>query len=383
MKVVFCQSQLGRWIRNLARVVAPQRPCWNACALGLLGCGVASLGMLVQPCVAQDARPDRVDIVQRTTGQQQTISGRVIDYNGRFLTLQRVGGQQEQIASSRVRKIQTSRTKQHIRGDQLLAEHQFEQALVAYQQAVKEETRQWVRQEILAQWVWCYQSLGLIEQAGDAFLKLVLASDPQTLYFQAIPLNWGKQTVSLPLEGQAQVWLTNSASAASRLMGASWLLGTSQRSLAIDVLKQLATQEDTRIALLAEFQLWRTQQATVSMQGLNQWEQQLSRLPVKLRAGPYYLLATGFSRFQQHDRAIVSWMRVPINYPRHFHLSSESLLSAARELDRLKRSRQARNVYQEIARRYTNTIAAGQAQRWLTEQDRSDSPTPKKPGTAN
>ncbi len=383
MKVVFCQSQLGAWIRTLARVVAPQRPCWNACALGLLVYGVVNPGMLVQPCVAQDAVPDRVDIVHRTTGQQQTISGRVIDYNGRFLTLQRVGGQQEQIASSRVRKIQTSRTKQHIRGDQMLAAHQFEQALVAYQQAVKEETRQWVRQEILAQWVWCYQSLGLIEQAGDAFLKLVLASDPQTLYFQAIPLNWGKQTVSLALEGQAQVWLTSSVSAASRLMGASWLLGTSQRSLAIDVLKQLATQEDTRIALLAEFQLRRTQQATVSMQGLNQWEQQLSRLPVKLRAGPYYLLATGFGRHKQHDRAIVSWMRVPINYPRHFHLSSESLLGAARELDRLKRSRQARNVYQEITRRYSNTIAAGQAQRWLTEQDRSNSPTPKKPGPAN
>jgi len=116
---------------------------------------------------------------------------------------------------------------------------------------------------------------------------------------------------------------------------------------------------------------------------LNQWEQQLSRLPVKLRAGPYYLLATGFSRFQQHDRAIVSWMRIPINYPRHFQLSSESLLGAARELDRLKRARQARNVYQEIARRYTNTIAAGQAQRWLTQQDRSDSPAPKKSGSAN
>jgi len=344
---------------------------------------MASPGMLVGRCLAQDASLDRVDIVQRTTGQQQTISGRVIDYNGRFLTLERVGGQQEQIASSRVRKVKTSRTRQHIRADQLLAEHQFEQALAAYQQAVKEETRQWVRQEILAQWVWCYQSLGLVEQAGDAFLKLVLASDPQTLYFQAIPLNWGKQTVTPALEGQAQVWLTGSASAASRLMGASWLLGTSQRSLAMDVLKQLATQEDIRIALLAEFQLWRTQQATISLQGLNQWEQQLARLPVKLRAGPYYLLATGFSRHQQHDRAIVSWMRVPINYPRHFHLSSESLLGTARELDRLKRAPQARNVYQEIVRRYSNTIAAGQAQRWLTQQDRSKSPSPKKPGTAN
>jgi len=383
MKAMFSQGQFGTWMRAMERVVTSSRLCWKACALGLLGCWLASPGMLVGRCLAQDASLDRVDIVQRTTGQQQTISGRVIDYNGRFLTLERVGGQQEQIASSRVRKVKTSRTRQHIRADQLLAEHQFEQALTAYQQAVKEETRQWVRQEILAQWVWCYQSLGLVEQAGDAFLKLVLASDPQTLYFQAIPLNWGKQTVTPALEGQAQVWLTGSSSAASRLMGASWLLGTSQRSLAIDVLKQLATQEDIRIALLAESQLWRTQQATVSLQGLNQWEQQLARLPVKLRAGPYYLLATGFSRHQEQDRAIVSWMRVPINYPRHFHLSSESLLGAARELDRLKRAPQARNVYQEIVRRYSNTIAAGQAQRWLTQQDRSESPSPKKPGTAN
>ncbi|MCP4813362.1 MAG: tetratricopeptide repeat protein, partial [Planctomycetaceae bacterium] len=199
--------------------------------------------MLVGRCLAQDASLDRVDIVQRTTGQQQTISGRVIDYNGRFLILERVGGQQEQIASSRVRKVKTSRTRQHIRADQLLAEHQFEQALTAYQQAVKEETRQWVRQEILAQWVWCYQSLGLVEQAGDAFLKLVLASDPQTLYFQAIPQNCGKQTLSQPQETQPHGCSTGPERAAPPVMAATLLQGTSQRSLAIDVLKQLTTQE--------------------------------------------------------------------------------------------------------------------------------------------
>ena len=92
MKAMFSQGQFGTWMRAMARVVTSSRLCWKACALGLLGCWMASPGMLVGRCLAQDASLDRVDIVQRTTGQQQTISGRVIDYNGRFLTLERVGG---------------------------------------------------------------------------------------------------------------------------------------------------------------------------------------------------------------------------------------------------------------------------------------------------
>ena len=57
----------------------------------------------------------------------------------------------------------------------LLADHEFEQALLAYQQAVKEEPRLWARQRILAQWAWCYQGLGQTEQAGEHFLTVVLA----------------------------------------------------------------------------------------------------------------------------------------------------------------------------------------------------------------
>lgn len=310
---------------------------------------------------------DRVLVQKRNSDGSQSLPGRIVDYNGQFLTLERVGGRMEQIASARVLETHTNRTAPHVQADHWLANHQFEKALQSYQQAIQEETRKWVRQQILAQWVWCYRSQGMVEHAGDAFLKLVLAGDPKTLYFHAIPLSWARETVSPALEGRAQEWLANSASSASRLMGASWLLGTVQRDLAIQVLKQLATQDDPRIGLLAEMQLWRTQQATVSVQELKQWKQQVARLEVSLRAGPYYVLATGLARHDQHEPAIVNWMRVPVNYPRQFHLASESLLGAARSLEALDRAAQAQGLYQEITRKYVDTIAAEQARRWLSQ----------------
>jgi TolA-binding protein len=147
--------------------------------------------------------------------------------------------------------------------------------------------------------------------------------------------------------------------------------------VAIQVLKQLTTDTDPRIALLAEAQLWRTQQVSVSLQGLKQWKGQISRLPTALRAGPYFLLAGGLNRHQHHEQAIVSWMRIPINYPQHYQLAAESLLASAKKLNQLQREPQARNLYQEIVTRYASTVAAGQAQRWLDQGQPQSQPQPK------
>ena len=376
MSNLFCDHQRRR--ANVLSGASParvpgQRRLWN-CLLGSLCCvGLMAQSMQLPCCQAQE-NLDRVVIRDQTTGEEQRLSGRIVDYSGQFLTFQQLGGQPRQIKSQQVQKIQTTWTANHVRGDQLLAEHQFEQALATYQQAVKEETRNWARQRILAQWVCCYQSLGRIEEAGDTFLRLVLASDPNTLYFHTIPLHWGEQRVSPALEGQAAVWIKNAESGAAQLMGASWLLGTAQGGVAIQVLKQLTTGQDTRLALLAEAQLWRSQQASVSMKVLSRWEQEISRFPVSFRAGPYYLVAGALSRHQQHERAVICWMRVPISYPQHFHLAAESLLKTAKELTSLQREQQAENLYREIVRNYANTIPAGQAQQWLKQTENKSQP---------
>ena len=155
------------------------------------------------------------------------------------------------------------------------------------------------------------------------------------------------------------------------------MLGTAQRATAIQVLKQLTTDTDTRIALLAEAQLWRTQQASISVQGLAQWKGQIGRLPVKLRPGPYFLLGAGRHRHQQHEQAIVAWMRVPIKYSQHYQLAAEALLASARKLDQLQRESQARNLYQEIVSKYGSTVAAGQAQRWLDQAQSQNQTQPQ------
>ena len=374
MNNLFWSSQPITLRGLVARGVAVQRCRRFSLVSCLIGCWIYGVTLLSPACLAQESNVDRVVVANRAGDQQQTLAGRILAYNGKFLTFQLVGGNPQRIETARVKKIQSTWTAKHVLGNQLAADHEFEQALAAYQQAVKVETRLWARQRILAQWVWCYQGLGQTEQAGEHFLSVVLAGDPNTLYFDAIPLTWGKQTVSPALEGRAQVWLTSSQSSAGRLLGASWLLGTAQRAVAIQVLKQLTTDTDSRIALLAEAQLWRTQQASVSIQELNQWKKQIARLPIGLRAGPYFLLAAGLNRHQQHEQAVVSWMRIPINYSQHYQLAAESLLASARKLDQLQRESQARNLYQEIVSRYASTVAAGQAQRWLDQKQPPSQP---------
>ena len=377
MNNLFWTSQASVLRRATARVAVLQR-CLRFCLVsGLIGYWFLELTFVNHCCLAQETKFDKVVVVNRAGDQQQTLTGRIRAYNGQFLALELLGGNTLRIETARVKKVETSWTAKHVRGNQLLADHEFEQALLAYQEAVKEETRLWARQRILVQWVWCYQGLGQIEQAGDHFLSVVLAGDPNTLYFEALPLTWGKQTVSPALEGHAQTWLTGSQLPAARLLGASWLLGTAQRGVAIQVLKQLTTDTDPRIALLAEAQLWRTQQVSVSLQGLKQWKGQISRLPTALRAGPYFLLAGGLSRHQHHEQAIVSWMRIPIDYPQHYQLAAESLLASAKKLNQLQREPQARNLYQEIVTRYASTVAAGQAQRWLDQGQPQSQPQPK------
>ena len=190
MNNLFWSSQPITLRGLVARGVAVQRCRRFSLVSCLIGCWIYGVTLLSPACLAQESNVDRVVVANRAGDQQQTLAGRILAYNGKFLTFQLVGGNPQRIETARVKKIQSTWTAKHVLGNQLAADHEFEQALAAYQQAVKVETRLWARQRILAQWVWCYQGLGQTEQAGEHFLSVVLAGDPNTLYFDAIPLTW-------------------------------------------------------------------------------------------------------------------------------------------------------------------------------------------------
>lgn len=295
-------------------------------------------------------------------GRCTRLQGGVVEYNGEELILAIPGGAERKFPAAGVLKIETQRTPQQEEGDRLFAQRKWDEALRAYMAAEPREPRTWVRRELLAQIVWCHRYLDQDHLAGEYFLAL-LASDPRTPYFDCIPLAWITREASPTLEAKAQQWLQQS-NAIAQLMGASHLVGTSQRPQAIERLRQLRFEGDTRVATLARSQLWRTQ-AAITPSTIADWQRTLPEVPEPLRAGPYFVLATGLSRQLQREAAALSYLKVPVLFPKERRLAARALVEAAQESVRLGREDDARLLQRELLQQYPDSPEASEAARLL------------------
>ncbi len=317
---------------------------------------------------------DRVaaeDVVIYASGAEGSgrarATGRIVDFTGRELSIEQNGIGVRSIPTSRVVSIDADWLPDHRSADEAFRKGDYAASLDLYRKAGRDDDRTWVRRRILAQCVWCYRNLGQHEQAVSTFL-LILQSDPDTQYFDTIPLCWWPQQPPASLEQQARGWLEDADSSAARLLGASWLINL-ERSAAADVLSVLTTDSDPRVALLAEAQLWRMRAAVATADDVARWNRQLDRLAPALRAGPYFTLGQVQARLGQHEAAALSLMRLPILYPRERFMTAEALLAAATSLENIGQQREAADAYREVVARYADTRAADEAQRRLAGAD--------------
>jgi tetratricopeptide (TPR) repeat protein len=316
---------------------------------------------------AQPAASDTVHVWDEQGATQTRIRGTIQAYDRNVLTILTVSGREQQVPSDRVARLESRWDRQQLDADRAFASGEFERADGLYRQALENEKRDWVRHRLVAQLVWCQQATGKWPEAGNLFLKSVLGSNPQTPYFDAIPLVWKTPAASQPMERLGKTWLVDERSRAANLLGASWLLASTERELAIQVLRELAVGEDRQIAFLAETQLWRIQVPTVSAAAIEEWEKLLSRMPKAMRAGPYHLLGNALHRIGRSQDGLIAWMRVPLQYPRHRLLAAESLLSTARYYQEAGKREQATTLCRELVSGFPTTIAGQVAQDLLQE----------------
>lgn len=356
----------------------PPSTVGNATALALVhGLLVLTPLIAILPIVATPARSE--DVVVFKVGQdgrgRSQMAGEILDYTGKELRLRTQSGREAVIPAERVVTIDSDWQQKQAAADDLLNQGESAKALDLYLAAVREQPRVWVRRRILAQCVRCYYELGKIEQAGAAFL-IVLRSDPATQYFDAIPLSWTTQQPTASLQRQAASWLEDETTPAASLMGASWLLSSTQRAKAISKLQRLTTGADSRVALLAEAQLWRSKIVTATPQDVPRWQAVIDRMPSGLRGGPYYLLGQLLARHDLHEQAAVAYLRVPILYPQQRGLSAECLLASGEQLEKLGQTREALGLYRELISGYSATQAASEAQQRITDLQRKQSSPP-------
>ncbi len=326
------------------------------CYLLVLAAALATCGM--ERCAAEDV----VTLYPAQAGAEPTkVRGNVIDYTGQLLTLQTPSGQTT-IPADKVASVQTDYASDVVQANQLLAAGKSSEAARMLESAVTGERRPWVRREILARQAIALHNAGRIADAGNTFLKIT-EDDPQTIHIAAMPLAWFSLPPSFDRDRAARQWI-ESPSPYAQLLGASWLLGTSDRTLAMGVLGNLRRSNVPPIALLAEAQLWQTKIVTAKEADIRQWQQQLDAgiLRGAALAGPTLVIGKAWRQLDTDSTAALTLMRPPILYPNHRPVAAECLLQAGRSLERAGQTDEAARVLREAIEQYGDQPARQEAE---------------------
>jgi tetratricopeptide (TPR) repeat protein len=222
----------------------------------------------------------------------------------------------------------------------------------AYRAAQKAESRRWVAHRMTPQLMHCLELQGRFDLAGEAFLHLV-AQDPETPYFAAVPLAWRSSTADAAVYARAKTWLENEREPIALLLGASWLLSGPERPRAIGVLTTLSTHSDRRIARLAAAQLWRTKLVSASSADVTRWQVQVANMPETLRGGPMLVLGDALQRQRRTDDAALAYLQASLRYSDRELLAAEGLLAAARLLENARREGDAQRLYRELQAKHS------------------------------
>jgi hypothetical protein len=145
--------------------------------------------------------------------------------------------------------------------------------------------------------------------AGRLFLSLLKDTSPPLVYAWA-PLIWQPTKVDSAMTEVALVWIKESESFDSQLLGASWLLETSDSSGAIEALQRVTRLPNLQLARLATAQLWRVATPKEVASKFQEWRSVRDLLPVALQLGPTLTIAEKLERASLQTEALDEYIRI-------------------------------------------------------------------------
>ncbi|QGJ71501.1 Hypothetical protein PBC10988_32080 [Planctomycetales bacterium 10988] len=282
-------------------------------------------------------------------GSLAKIQGTVLEYNGSTIQIELPTGQTLQYPSDRVEKIETEHSTAYLSALDSLTGGNEAAALRGFQTALQQETRGWVRREILAHQVQCYQRLQQPISAAHTFL-LLWESDPQTPYFDRIPLRWHAEELSQADEQQAKRWMENPENPAAQLLGASFLLNRYPQS-AQETLRRLESTSRPYLPALAKAQGWRAELVTNSVQ-VPAWDTALESIPEELRGGPLLVVGQAWLRQKEYESAALRLMEAAILYPEQTQVAAQALHDAGLVMAAMNQPDEAARLWQELIERF-------------------------------
>lgn len=301
------------------------------------------------------AAQERLTYYDASGENLRSRAGQIVRYHEGVWEFEVEGAGVLRLPARRVIDLEFSGSDSWSRGSQAFREGRWNDAFPDLLQAYRDETREWAKLEIQATIVRCALATNRDEIACRAFQEL-LDADPQTRHRNLVPLAWTRGAVTPQWQPAATGWL-RSNNEWDRLLGASWLLQSDTKDSARTTLVDLTNSRDKTIIYLAVMQLKRDELASINLDQLQQWRDEVEQGPEDFRSGPRLLIAAASARLSPGDRAALDYLRLAHDQPAHQAWEAEGLLGAARQLASTQAD-EARAIIQELTRRFPNSDAA-------------------------
>lgn len=319
---------------------------------------ITILGLLIATC----ATADTVTLSSGEDAQGRVeLSGVVVDYTGRQITIRTNGGNERNFPTSRVLAVETRWPEGYEQGSAELAAGNYSRAAELLAAAARADQRPWVRRLAMEHLMECYAAAGDSATAGRLLVELA-KSDPATPALERAPLAWHSGTRVAP--AVVAEW-TASDQPVARLLGASYSLAGSERTAALATLATLARSGDEQIATLAEMQQWRTEVVTAKQADVERWQQRLVELPEALQAGGWLVVGDAWRQLRQADAAALAYLHSSMLAEAEPQLAAAAMVRAAKTLEAAGHQDEAQQLATELVRDYPKTAAAAEAKDML------------------
>ncbi len=282
--------------------------------------------------------------------QSRVAMGSIRQLDSHELVMVTSDGQALKVASDRVERVVINWAgKEAQAAMQLLGDRKYREAIAAIEQALGQGVPRWQGRFMVEGIVQAALGLGSPRVAGIIFLQNLATASPPSLLYAEMPLCWTAGEVDAQLQEKAKEWLFSDEEHAE-LLGASWLLFSSQAPAAQEKLRELQSSDNQSLAQLAVAQAWRLVPPPSTMSELPGWYKFRDGLRPALQLGPTEFIADRLMRIGQTDLAIGQWLRIASQHGDRYHRALPAMQQALQLLEREGRTEAAQRLKEWIER---------------------------------
>lgn len=295
---------------------------------------------------------DQVILKAKGAARPKILQGAIGDIKGHSVVLRLNNGQVEVVILRDVQRLEFAKPESYETGLRAMQQRKWGDAMKAFAEAQREESRPWVRREILSSVAACYRARREFTECLKA-VEQILADDPSSRHVLCLPLVWDER---LP-ENQryvADVSQLRSKSLAEQLTAASALLCSEEhRRQATATIQKVRKEGDLTMSQLAELQLWRLrliEPEKLAVLEVEEWQRRLKELDRKVRSPGEFIAGRALMQLHENDRAIVSLLWMPLMEPWDPPTTAASLTDALTLFDQSGRSIEGQRLLPELER---------------------------------